>query len=112
MKALGEVEHTARGFERIDFKDRYGSECSLQASSLAEYEEPGISAVWFGPNDPDPKELVPGQGWVKRELPEGWHTTTRAHLDREMVRALIAHLQTWLDVGSFVLGSDDGSADH
>lgn len=41
--------------------------------------EPGISAIWLGCDD------------------------ARAHLDRKQVEVLIAHLQAWLDSGTFAL---------
>lgn len=85
-EGLGPVARTVRGFELLEFKDRYGTPCSLQASSLAEYEKPGTSAVWLGTDDVAPKVLG---------------LTTRMHLDREQVAALIQHLQSWLDNDSF-----------
>lgn len=77
---LGAVERTSRGFEFIAFNDCYGEKCSLQASSLAEYEKPGTSAVWLGCEEP-----------------------ARMHLNREQVTALIAHLQSWLDNDTFAV---------
>ena len=76
-KILGKTEHTYRGFEFIGFKDRYDTPCSLQASSLADYEQPGISAVWLG------------------------DVKARMHLDRKQVEALITHLTKWLKDGTF-----------
>ena len=76
MRELGELQRTDRGFEFIEFKDRYGVDCSLQQSSLAEYTQPGASAVWLGTKD-------------------------RMHLDRMQVGMLIQHLQCWLKTGSF-----------
>jgi hypothetical protein len=100
---LGAVEQTGRGFEVISFVDRNGVACSLQASSLAEYEEPGTSAVWLGCIDADPKIFVPNgnPSWRPVEMPEGYIANTRAHLGREQVEALIGHLQSWLDNGTF-----------
>ena len=80
-KTLGALKHTCRGFELVEFKDRYDVPCSLQASSLAIYNKPGTSAVWLGTND----------------TPH-----TRMHLDRKQVAALIGHLQNWLDHDTFV----------
>jgi hypothetical protein len=48
LMPLGKVEKTNRGFEIVKFRDRYDVPCSLQMSSLADYEEPGTSAVWLG----------------------------------------------------------------
>lgn len=81
MKTLGKVQRTARGFEFIKFKDRYGEGCSLQASSLADYTEPGSSAVWLGLDTPEKVE--------------------RMHLDRNQVKALVRHLTAWLERNTF-----------
>jgi hypothetical protein len=51
------VDHTSRGFQIIEFTDIYGIECSLQQSSLA------TPAVWLGPNEANPKCLIPGKSW-------------------------------------------------
>ena len=87
MKKLGKVRKTGRGFEIINFIDKYGDEASLQQSSLAEYEEPGMSAVWIGLDH------------EKYHL--GEKLGARMHLDREQVEALIYHLQNWLENNSF-----------
>lgn len=110
-KTLGKVERTNRGFEIIRFSDRHGTECSLQESSLAEYAKPGTSAIWLGPSKPDPKMLHgyatahgvhdPGAGWIPYPMPEYVQCTTRAHLDREQVAALIEHLRAWLKHDTF-----------
>lgn len=75
-KPLGEIKKTERGFELIQFVDRYGEPCTLQQSSLADFEPPGSSAVWLG------------QG------------QDRMHLDIERVRSLVTHLAAWLETGS------------
>jgi hypothetical protein len=109
---LGEVGHDLRGFELIEFRDRYDVPCSLQMSSLADYEQPGISAVWLGPDDAAPKvlaskaarlgvETTETTGWVPYPVPREVLLTTRAHLGRGQVQALIDHLQAWLKTGSF-----------
>ncbi len=98
---LGAVKHTSRGFEIIDFKDRNGVACSLQASSIAEYEKPGTSAVWLGCDDANPRILLPGKGWTKVEWLPDTIADTRMHLNREQVAALIVHLQAWLDDDTF-----------
>lgn len=71
------VEYTERGFQIIRFTDRYGEDCSLQQSSLADYEQPGSSAIWLGP------------------------VGERMHLDREQVAWLRDVLTRWLDSGQF-----------
>ena len=71
------VERTHRGFQIVRFEDRDGETCSLQQSSLANYEPPGSSAVWLGLG------------------------ADRMHLDVEDVEALIPLLSTWLSDGRF-----------
>lgn len=111
-KKLGKVKRTARGFDLLEFQDCYKSACSLQASSLAVYEKPGTSAVWLGVDDPQPQVMARDAasvgvktdattGWVPYPIPEQVLLTTRMHLDREQVEALIGHLQRWLDTNSF-----------
>jgi hypothetical protein len=83
---LGPITATPNCFPIIEFKDMYGTPCSLEMSSLAEYRKPGISALWLGV---DP-------------VPEGQdQETTHMHLNREQVQSLISHLEGWLDRGSF-----------
>ena len=77
MAPLGLIGKTLRGFEVIEFADANGQACSLQQSSLAEYEQPGASAVWLG---------------------VGEH---RMHLQIGQVEALVEQLRLWLDNGSF-----------
>ena len=74
------VEKTERGFEIIRFKDHYGEECSLQQSSLAEYERPGTSAVWFGVG------------------------VNRMHSSFKQVKKILPHLESWVKNGSFSAG--------
>lgn len=112
MTKLGKETATSRGFPVISFADRYGVKCSLQASSLAEYEQPGTSAVWLGPDEPNPKIMASQArdlgittsqtcGWIDYPLPSEVQMTTRAHLGREQVAALIEALQCWLETGHF-----------
>lgn len=71
------IERTERGFEIINFKDHYGVSCSIQQSSLAEYEPPGTSAIWFGVSE------------------------NRMHLSLKQVKELIPILTNWVNNGSF-----------
>ena len=82
--ALGEVQLTLRGFQRIDFTDLDRQACSLQQSSRANYEPPGSSAVWLGMGD------------------------NRCHLELEQVKALVEVLQCWIETGLFAVGSEEG----
>lgn len=88
------IEKTERGFERIDFIDRYGKECSLQESSLA-----AEHAIWLGCNDAEPKLLIPGQGWTEIDMPEGYVANTRMHLTQEQVKELLPHLIKFANTG-------------
>lgn len=110
-KTLGRVKRTGRGFEIVEFKDLNIHSCSVQQSSLAIYQKPGTSALWIGPNDADPKVLhyLAGsvgvrtdatEGWVSYPIPDAVNLSTRMHLNRRQVSALIKHLQAWLDTGS------------
>lgn len=104
--------NTQRGFQTIEFKDRYDAACSLQQSSLADYTQPGSSAVWLGIDDPAPQVMAVDaakvgvktdqtNGWVPYPIPEQVLLTTRMHLDVKQVEWLVAELQEWLRTGSF-----------
>lgn len=108
-------ERTNRGFQRVDFADRYNVACSLQQSSLIGDEEgafdrPGFTAIWLGVNEPDPRIMcsdaeaagVPRQainGWQPYPIPEQVSTNDRMHLTRPQVVKLIEYLQFWVDTG-------------
>lgn len=96
---------TGRGFAVLTFTDRYGAACSLQQSSLATE-----AAVWFGPDDAAPKVLASQAaslgvetsertGWVPYPIPPGVSLTTRMHLTREQVAALLPYLQRFVETG-------------
>ncbi len=74
---LGPVIRTDRGFQIINFIDRYGHTCTLQQSSLADFTMPGSSAVWLG---------------IGKD---------RMHIDYEQVKLLCKTLETWIQSGSF-----------
>ena len=74
---LGRIERTDRGFQIIRFQDRNEQKCSLQMSSLADFEKPGTSAVWLGIGN------------------------ARMHLDLARVRALHSVLGKWIEEGVF-----------
>ena len=109
---LGKEESTERGFPIVKFRDCYEFACSLQASGLADFEEPGTCAVLLGCDEPNPLIMASQAarlgvktketcGWIPYPLPKEVQTTTRMHLDREQVAALIESLQAWLDTGHF-----------
>ena len=89
-----EMRKTNRGFDLIQFEDLYGVKCSLQKSSLATDD-----AVWLGCDDPNAKKLIPGQGWVPVNLPDEINLSTRMHLNRDQVKALLPHLQKFVEEG-------------
>jgi hypothetical protein len=71
-----EKELTERGFQVAKFTDLYGSECSIQESSLA-----FPPAIWLG---------------VDQHYYEGAITTGRMHLTLDMVKALLPLLQNFV----------------
>lgn len=73
-------------------------------------ERPGSSCVWLGCDDADPKYFVPNgdPAWRPVEMPKEYIANTRMHLDRKSVEMLIAHLQSWLETGTF---ADDSVLD-
>lgn len=105
------IEHkqTARGFQYMEFKDRYGAECTLQDSSLATE-----AAIWFGVNDADPKIMardMPGcgktTGWVPYPIPDNVLLSTRMHLTQTQVRELLPYLQRFADTGCYWEDEDE-----
>src|SRR5690606_10761686 len=93
------VSPTQRGFIKGEFKDLYGSECSIQKSSLATDD-----AIWIGVNDAKPMIMVSdakklgmttqeNNGWCDYPVPEEVHFTTRMHLNKEQVEALLPLLK-------------------
>jgi len=90
---------THRGFALYEFEDFYNAKCSIQKSSLAEYE-----AIWIGIDDADPKIMASkvmenGTGWVKYPIPEDVSLNTRMHLTRDQVIELLPILNKFADTG-------------
>lgn len=90
-----EFKPTERGFERGEFTDLYGHQCSIQDSSLATQ-----AAIWLGINDAAPQRCIPGQGWTDVEFPEDTLFHTRMHLSVEHAKTLVKTLQRFIDTGS------------
>lgn len=65
-----EIEHTNRGFAFVKFIDRYGFECSLQKSSLAEED-----CIWFGVQE------------------------NRMHLTQNLVKEILPFLNKFVETG-------------
>ncbi len=91
-----EMDRTCRGFDIGKFKDTYGVECSLQKSSIADYD-----AIWLGCDDADPKMFIPNgnPSWRPVPMPAPYVANTRMHLNREQVAALLPYLQRFVDTG-------------
>ena len=85
---------TKRGFAVLAFRDQHEIHCSIQKSSLANED-----CIWLGCDDPDPRSLIPGQGWTKLQMPENYMVNTRMHLTRDQVAALLPVLQYFVDHG-------------
>ena len=89
------ITHTSRGFARAEFRDANGVECSIQKSSAAETD-----LLWLGCNDPNAMQF-PGNntGWHPYPLPSNVECTTRMHLTREQVAALLPLLHRFVETG-------------
>ncbi len=74
------LRKTQRGFCRADFTDLYGSECSIQESSLATQ-----AAIWLGVDKPSPQYEETG--------------AVRMHLSQEQVAQLLPMLQKFAETG-------------
>jgi len=89
---LGEVEVGPRKFPIIAFRDREGTLCTLQMSSLI-----GRLPTSGDLEDVDPVSLhFPGSSfiWLGAGL-------ERMHLGRDQVKELIKRLEEWLTTGKF-----------
>lgn len=96
---------TGRGFALLEFYDLYGARCNVQMSSLADQE-----AIWLGVESAEPQIMASQAatfgvdtketaGWVPYPIPEQVLLTTRMHLSREQVAALLPVLQRFADTG-------------
>lgn len=96
------ITKTIRGFDIIDFIDRYNSECSIQKSSLATDD-----CIWFGINDANPKIMASkiqegAVGWIPYHIPKDVSLTTRMHLNRDQVKNLLPILRLFVETGEIV----------
>ena len=96
---------TIRGFRLIEFEDCYGNRCNIQKSSLARED-----VIWFGVEDANPVILASKAtehgvetkehfGWVEYPIPEDVSLTTRMHLTKEQVKALLPILIEFAETG-------------
>lgn len=115
---LGTESVDYRGFGKVEFKDRYDLDCSIQCSSAIDFNtkdglyRPGTSFLWLGVDDAKPQILASdarklgilttqSTGWIPYPVPEQVLMHTRMHLDRKQVRGLIKRLNEWLKNGNF-----------
>ena len=95
----------------VTFTDSYGETCSIQASSIARHVWLGIDGVKAQVLHGDARKLGvttdATSGWVPYPIPQEVRVTTRMHLEREKVQALVNHLQAWLDsdTGQFTVSA-------
>lgn len=93
------------GWPRIDFKDCYEHECSIQKSSIAT-----VDAIWFGINEANPQILAKDAdkinpdtgektGWIKFDVPDEVLMTTRMHLTQRQVADLLPILSHFARTG-------------
>ena len=96
---------TERGFVLLELSDLYGARCNAQLSSLAERK-----AIWLGVKSAEPQimasqaaafgvETKETVGWVPYPIPDQVLLTTRMHLSREQVAALLPVLQRFAATG-------------
>lgn len=96
---------TERGFNIIEFHDRYNKACSIQKSSLAIED-----AIWFGITNPEPKIMAShaynlgiktdvAYGWIDYPIPKEVNISTRMHLTRNQVEELLPVLQKFVETG-------------
>lgn len=74
---------TSRGFLRLDFTDRNGTECSLQQSSIATED-----CIWLGAESGTHIKAL------ATDKEPGCYA--RMHLNEEQVRGLVRQLSHWL----------------
>lgn len=106
-------KRTPRRFPYVEFKDCYGSQCSIQLSSSLE-----LDCLWIGINDAEPKIMARDAnelglvhllkdgperltGWVNYPFPKEVLFTTRMHLRRDQIKALLPILQHFVETGMF-----------
>lgn len=98
------TKYTKRGFAYQEFKDSKGVECSIQISSAFGDE----SFIWFGADNIDLHQLIPGKGWVSIPTPASDHVAnTRMHLSQSQVKELLPILQHFADTGELPSYSED-----
>lgn len=113
-----EVSHTNRGFALSKFADHYGTECSLQDSSIMD-----PVCVWFGTNVSEMQimasefaqvveefkrdldrlalaNVTNDTGWVQVALPKKACVMDRMHLTQDMVESVLPNLAAFVETGT------------
>lgn len=93
-------EKTERGFNIIEFIDKYGEKCSLQKSSLATED-----CIWLGIDNPKLtifEDENMGK-YVVTEMPKTFSVSSRMHLTREQVAELLPYLEEFVKTGYIYL---------
>jgi hypothetical protein len=90
------VVKNERGFVVGTFYDRYGTECSIQKSSLATED-----AIWLGV---DSTKLTVFEDdskgkYLEVEMPKNFDVSTRMHLTKEQVKELLPLLNKFVETG-------------
>jgi len=100
-------KRTNRGFDIINFKDRYDNDCSLQKSSIATED-----CIWLGCDNAKAEVMAtarkrvvaeqmkmlenidkaPTCGWQEFPIHADVNIWTRMHLTRKQVKELLPHL--------------------
>ncbi len=88
------MKRTERGFDLMEFIDRYGEKCSLQKSSLATED-----CIWLGISEPVIRAIDSGK---EIPLPTGSTVGGRMHLTREQVQTLLPYLKRFAETGDLV----------
>lgn len=97
---------TSRGFSRVEFTDTYGTECTIQKSSLAEKD-----AIWIGVEKLIIQKMNGAQKleldmyetdghFVKYKLPEGSISNQHMHLTQSQVKKLLPILAKFVKTGN------------
>lgn len=85
---------TQRGFGRLDFTDLYGSDCSVQESSLATE-----GAIWFGVNDGGHFNMKTPEDQWNQAVHGDRATGGRMHLSQGQAAALLPILEHFVKTG-------------
>ena len=91
-----ERDETQRGFGIYKFTDSYNEKCSIQKSSAAMDDY-----IWFGIVDPKLTVFEDENlgKYLNVEMPKNFQVSTRMHLNREQVAALLPILQEFVETG-------------